>query len=86
MSAKFLQVGKRKDKNVLDCGLAANDVFLARCAWEVPGHFYFHSIAFVDLIFEGINVSVKPNHSWSKLQEIHKGLVKDYEVIWLKKW
>jgi hypothetical protein len=32
MSAKVLHLGERNDKNVLYCGLAANDDFLARSA------------------------------------------------------
>ncbi len=30
LSLKFLQLGKRKDNNVLDCGLAANDDFFGK--------------------------------------------------------
>jgi hypothetical protein len=33
MSAKFLQLGERKDKNVLACGLAANDEFFWQEIW-----------------------------------------------------
>ena len=32
-------------------------------------------------MFDGIDPSVKLSHSWSKLREIYKALVKDYEVI-----
>jgi hypothetical protein len=41
----------------------------------------FDDLAFYDDMFEGINPSVKHNHSWSKLHEIFKVLSKDYEVV-----
>jgi hypothetical protein len=69
ISTKFLQVGERKDKNVLDCGLAASDNFFWQEVHEKYQVTYtsHDNIAFVDVIFEGIDPSMKLNHSWSKL-------------------
>ncbi len=72
MSAKFLKLGERKDKNTLDSGLAAYGDFLVRSLGQTPDIFY---------MFDGIDPSVKLSYSWSKLQEMYKALVKDYEFI-----
>jgi hypothetical protein len=67
----------------LDTGLAAYDDFFWQ---EVYDKYQVSSTSYDDLVFEesmfdGIDPSVKLSHSWSKLREIYKALVKDYEVI-----
>jgi len=83
MSPKFGQLGGKKDKNVLDTGLAANDEYF----WQEVAEKYqetnnaYDNLAFVDSVFLGVNPSVKLEHSWSKLREIYKGLTKSYGEI-----
>ena len=83
ISAKFISLGEKNSKNVLDSGLAGFDEYF----WQDVSVQYqstcsaFDDLAFYDDMFEGINPSVKLNHSWSKLREIYKVLSKDYEVV-----
>ena len=83
ISAKFISLGEKKSKNVLDSGLAGFDEYF----WQDVSVQYqstcsaFDDLAFYDDMFEGIDPSVKLNHSWSKLREIFKVLSKDYEVV-----
>jgi hypothetical protein len=80
MCPKFEQLGEKKDKDVLDTGLAANDKYF----WQKVAEKYketnddYDKLAFVDSIFLGVDPSVKLDHSWSKLREIFKGLTKSY--------
>jgi hypothetical protein len=69
MFAKFPKLGERKGKNTLDSRLVAYDDFFWQ---EVYDKYQVSStahddLAFEDLMFDGINPSVKPSHSWSKL-------------------
>jgi hypothetical protein len=83
MSPKFEQVGGKKDKNILDTGLASNDEYF----WQEVTEKYkeanedYNNLAFIEDIFLGIDPSVKQDQSWSKLREIFKGLTKSYAVI-----
>ncbi len=83
ISAKFISLGEKKDKNVLDSGLAGFDEFF----WQDVLVKYqtscssFDALAFQDAMFEGIDPSIKLNHSWSKLRDIYKVLSKDFEVV-----
>ncbi len=69
MSAKFLKLGEKKDKNTSDSGLAAYDEFF----WQEVYDKYqvsstsYDDLAFEDSMFDGIDPSVKLSHSWSKL-------------------
>ena len=83
MCPKFERLGEKRDKNVLDSGLAANDEYF----WQEVAEIYketnadYDNLAFVDSIFLGVDPSVKLDHSWSKLREIFKGLTKSYGEI-----
>ncbi len=78
MSSKFVQLGEKKDKNILDSGLAANDEY----SWQEVVERYqetnvlYDFITFTDPMFSGIDPSIKLEHSWSKLREIYKTLTK----------
>ncbi len=75
MSPKFEQLGGKKDKNILDTGLASNDEYF----WQEVTKKYkevnedYNNLAFIENIFLGIDPSVKQEHSWSVLYEIFKG-------------
>jgi hypothetical protein len=83
MSPKFEQFGGKKDKNILDTGLASNDEYF----WQEVADKYkeanedYDNLAFIEDIFLEIDPSVKQDHSWSKLREIFKGLTKSYAEI-----
>ena len=83
MCPKFEQLGQKKDKNVLDTGLVANDKYF----WQEVTEKYketnedYDNLAFVESNFHGVNPSVKLDHSWSKLREFFKGLTKSYGEI-----
>jgi hypothetical protein len=83
ISAKFISLGEKKSKNVLDSGLAGFDEYF----WQYVSVQHpstrsaFDDLAFYDKMLEGIDPSIKLNHSWSKLREIFKVLSKDYEVV-----
>jgi hypothetical protein len=83
ISVKFISLGEKKSKNVLDSGLAGFDDFF----WQDISVQYqstctsFDDLAFHDKMFKGINPSIKLMHSWSKLCDIYKVLLKDYEVV-----
>jgi hypothetical protein len=83
MSAKFADIGGRKDKGILDSGLAANDEYF----WQEVVAKYkesnesYDSLAFEDSLFEGVDPSVKLEHNWSKLRDIYKGLTKSYGEV-----
>jgi hypothetical protein len=83
MSPKFEQLGGKKEKNILDTGLASNDEYF----WQEVTDKYkeanedYDNLAFIEDIFLGIDPSVKQDHSWSKLHEIFKGLTKSYAEI-----
>ena len=80
---KFANIGGRKDKGILDSGLAANDEYF----WQEVAEKYqesnesFDSLAFEDALFDGVDPSVKLEHNWSKLREIYKGLTKVYGEV-----
>ena len=70
MSPKFVQLGEKKDKNILDSGLAANDEYFW---YEVVEQYQqtnvcYDHITFTDPMFSGIDPSIKLEHSWSKLR------------------
>jgi hypothetical protein len=83
MSPKFEQLGDKKDKNILDTGLASNDKYF----WQEIAEKYkeanedYGNVAFIEDIFLGIDPSVKQDHSWSKLRDIFQGLTKSYAEI-----
>jgi hypothetical protein len=83
MGPTFEQLGGKKDKNILDTGLALNDKYF----WQEAADKYkeanedYDNLAFIEDIFLGIDPSVKQDHSWSKLHEIFKGLTKSYAEI-----
>ncbi len=83
MAAKFANIGGRKDKGILDSGLAANDEYF----WQEVAEKYqesnesFDSLAFDDALFDGVDPSVKLEHNWSKLRDIYKGLTKVYGEV-----
>jgi len=83
MSPKFEKLGARKDKNLLDSGLAGNDEYF----WQEVAEKYqeknveFDELAYEDAVFEGIDPSVKLEHSWSKLREIYKAVSKTYSEV-----
>jgi len=83
MSPKFEQLGGKKDKNILDTGLASNDEYF----WQEVTEKYkeanedYNNLAFIDDIFLGIDPSVKQDQSWSKLRDIFQGLTKSYAEI-----
>jgi hypothetical protein len=78
MSPKFVQLGEKKDKNILDSGLAANYEYF----WHEVVEQYqqmnvcFDHIASTDPMFSGIDPSIKLEHSWRKLRDIYKALTK----------
>jgi hypothetical protein len=80
ISPKFLTIGAKKDKNLLDTGLAANDEYF----WQEVAEKYqdvnddYECLAWDDPLFDDIDASVALPHSWSKLREIYKGLSKLY--------
>jgi hypothetical protein len=83
MSPKFVQLGEKKDKTILDSGLAANNEYFWQ---EVVEKFQqtnviYDCIAFTDPMFSGVDPSIKVEHSWSKLREIYKALTKSYGEV-----
>jgi hypothetical protein len=82
-SIKFANIGGRKDKGILDSGLAANDEYF----WQEVAAKYqetnksYGELAFDDSLFDGVDPSVRLEHNWSKLQEIYKGLTKIYGEV-----
>jgi len=83
ISPKFLTIGAKKDKNLLDTGLAANDLYF----WQEVAEKYqdvnddYECLAWNDPLFDDIDASVALPHSWSKLHEIYKGLSKLYSEV-----
>jgi hypothetical protein len=83
MAAKFANIGGRKDKGILDSGLAANDEYF----WQEVAAKYqetnesYDELAFDDSMFDGVDPSVRLEHNWSKLREIYKGLTKIYGEV-----
>jgi len=83
MSPKFEQLCGKKEKNILDTGLAWNDKYF----WQEVAEKYkeanedYDNLAFIEDIFLEIDPSVKQDHSWSKLREIFKGLNKSHAEI-----
>jgi hypothetical protein len=83
MSPKFVQLGVRKDKSILDSGLAANDEYFWQ---EVAEKFQekkedYDNLAHEHPLFLGIDPSVKLQHGWSKLRDIFKSLSKSYREV-----
>jgi hypothetical protein len=83
MSPKFLQLGVRKYKSILDSGLACNNEYFWQ---EVANKFQetnrdYDELAHEHQFFLGIDPSVKLQHSWSKLREIYKVLTKSYREV-----
>jgi hypothetical protein len=80
VSPKFLTIGAKKDKNLLDTGLAANNEYF----WQEVADKYqevnddYECLAWDDPLFDDIDASVTLPHTWSKLWEIYKGLSKLY--------
>jgi hypothetical protein len=83
ISAKFISLGEKKSKNVLDSGLAGfDDLFWQDIAVQYPSTCTsFDDLAFHDQMLKGIDPSIKLTHSWSKLPEIYKVLSKDFEAV-----
>jgi hypothetical protein len=83
VSPKFEQLGARKDKSVLDSGLAGNNENF----WQEIAEKYqeknddYDLLAYNNAFFDGIDPSVKLEHNWSKLQEIYEGLTKSYGEV-----
>ncbi len=82
MCPKFEQLGEKKDTNVLDTSLVANDEYF----WQEVTEKYKEmndddNLAFVESIFLSVDPSVKLDHSWSKLWESFKGLTKSHGEI-----
>jgi hypothetical protein len=75
-----LTTGAKKDKNLLDTGLAANDEYF----WQEVTDKYqelnddYECLAWDDLLFDDVDALVMLPHTWSKLREIYKGLSKLY--------
>jgi len=69
VSPKFEQLGARKDKSVLDSGLAGNDEYF----WQEIAEKYqeknddYDLLAYDHAFFDGVHPSVKLEHNWSKL-------------------
>ena len=83
MSPKFVRLGVRKDKSILDSGLAGNDEYFWQ---EVADKFQemnenYDKLGHVHSLFLGIDPSVKLQHSWSKLRDIYKSLTKSYREV-----
>jgi hypothetical protein len=83
MSPKFVQLGVRKDKSILDSGLAENDEYFWQ---EVAEKFQEKkedndNLAHEHPLFLGIDPSVKLQHGWSKLRDIFKSLSKSYREV-----
>jgi hypothetical protein len=78
MSPKFEQLGGRKNKNVLNCGLLVNNEYFWHGFVEKfqGGNQEYDNLAYTGSMFVGVNPSVKLKHNWHKLQEIYKGLTK----------
>jgi hypothetical protein len=80
ISPKFLTIGVKKDKNLLDTGLAANDEYF----WQEVAEKYqdvnddYECLAWDDPLFDDIDALVTIPHTWSKLQDFYKGLSKLY--------
>jgi hypothetical protein len=80
VSPKFLTIGAKKDKNLLDTGLAANDEYF----WQEVADKYqemnddYECLAWDDPLFDDVDALVMLPHTWSKLREIYKGLSKLY--------
>jgi hypothetical protein len=83
VSPKFEQLGARKDKSVLDSGLAGNDEYF----WQEIAKKYqeknddYNLLAYDNAFFDGVDPSVKLEHNWSKLKEIFKNLTKSYGEV-----
>jgi hypothetical protein len=83
MSPELEQLGARKKKEILDCGLAANDEYF----WQEVMENYqevneeYDELAHTDSMFSGVDPSVKLPHSWSKLRDIYKGVKKYYAGV-----
>ncbi len=83
MSPMFVQLGVRKDKSILDSGLAGNDEYFWQ---EVAEKFQekkedYDNLAHEHTLFLGIDPSVKLQHGWSKLRDIFKSLSKSYREV-----
>jgi hypothetical protein len=76
MSPKFVHLGVRKDKSILDSELAGNDEYF----WQEVVEIFqekkedYDNLAHKHSLFCGINPSVKLQHGWSKLRDIFKSL------------
>jgi hypothetical protein len=78
MSPKFGQLGGKKDKNVW---IRVSQQMMSIAEKYQETNDAYDNLAFVDSVFLGVNPSVKLEHSWSKLREIYKGLMKSYGEI-----
>jgi hypothetical protein len=83
MSPKLEQLGARKNKEILDSGLAANDEYF----WQEVMKKYqevneeYDELAHMDSMFAGVEPLVMLPHSWSKLRDIYKGVTKCYAEV-----
>jgi len=86
VAPKLEQSGARKKKDILDSGLAANDEYF----WQEVMEKYqqvneeYDELAHMDSMFAGVDPSVKLPHSWSKLQDMYKGVSKSYAEVFEK--
>jgi hypothetical protein len=83
VSPKFVQLGVRKDKSILDSGLAGNDEYFWQEVAEKNQEKKddYDNLAHEYSLFLGIDPSVKLQHGWSKLRDIFKSLSKSYREV-----
>jgi hypothetical protein len=83
VSPNFEQLVAKKDKSVLDSGLAGNDEYfwqeIAKKNQEKNDD--YDLLAYNHAFFDGVDPSVKLEQNWSKLREIYKGLTKSYSEV-----
>jgi len=83
MSPKLELLGARKNKEILDSGLTANDEYF----WQEVMKKYqevneeYDELAHMDSMFAGVEPLVMLPHSWSKLRDIYKGVTKCYAEV-----
>jgi hypothetical protein len=85
IAPKLSRLGHRKDRLVLDSGLAGGDEHFWQevAAENMEGDEEEYSRLSVEEhpIFSDINPSKKVNHTWSKLRDIWKTLLKNYNDV-----
>jgi hypothetical protein len=85
IASKLSWLGQRKDRLVLDSGLAGGDEHfwqeVAAENMEGEEEEYGRLVVEEHPMFSDINPSKKLNHTWSKLHEIWKNLLKNYNNV-----